>query len=426
MATDTVSTESSARHPDAAPALVVTVQALTNGPEDRRLLHEAYNKVLRRQIPDKDEREPEKYFRKAIKNDLKSKTGDDRFHFLVALDQSGTPVGVRAMMYQAKSNTGMVQFWAVRGDLQGRGIGRQMDQAGESLLLADAQACQHPSHYFTAAEVNNPYKYEKEPPAIGRARVLKNYKNWYKMPFEYIQPALSKRQSAVKALDMFFRPAKGFQSTSISADLLLRHVGAYYVSGMSKDLDTLEEYKTLVTQHPPMSRELQGIPAHAYIRQSDEAQRQALARHLQTLHPQSTNPPLPEERALEIATGLLQNRPVLDKNLPVIADQHLKGSIETITNNILRSYEQFGRHAARDSVKKVAEYMYRQFPRSSIKDISEQAVKHLGERFMSQQRNAMETEPPSPQRREGRLQFAVAKLEDTVTNVKGLGSRLRH
>jgi hypothetical protein len=158
------------------------VRALTHSARDRKILDKSYKKIYVPGFPDPDERESRKYFRDSVREDMKRGPGGERFHYIVA-ELNREVVGIRVMNYQAHSNTGMVQFWVVRDDLCGRGIGRQMDELGELLLTQDAQAVSksqgkfNARYEFTGAEANNPYTYPREPKIDGMKRLQEIYKN---------------------------------------------------------------------------------------------------------------------------------------------------------------------------------------------------------------------------------------------------------
>ena len=160
-----------------------------------------YTDVYIEAFPDENERETFDNFLKYINRE---NSGDAyTYHVLLAKDENGRVVGGAVFNYFKKSNAGVVEFLAVRQDLQSGGIGTELYRHIVSTLSADAfRTCGRPLDYIFC---------EIDSPEYSRAEIKKYLYFWDKnhyrhLEFSYVQPALSDAQEPVTGLWLTVSP----------------------------------------------------------------------------------------------------------------------------------------------------------------------------------------------------------------------------
>lgn len=173
-----------------------------------------YTDIYMESFPDEDERESFDHFLGYLK---KGETATAyNYHVLLAKDDAGRIVGGGVFNYFKASNAGVIEFLAVRSDLQSGGIGTALYKQIVATLSEDAQrACGRPLEYIFC---------EIDAPEYSRAEVKKylyfwNKNNYSRLKFPYVQPALSAGQKPVTGLWFTVAPQRE-QCKSVPARLV--------------------------------------------------------------------------------------------------------------------------------------------------------------------------------------------------------------
>ncbi len=154
-----------------------------------------YTEIYMECFPDVDERES---FDNLLHYLARAKDAKDyRYHIILAKDDEENIVAGGIFDYFVESNTGMIEFIAVKPALQSAGFGTKMYEQIRAVLTADANRYGHktPEHLF--CEIDSP-EYSK---ANVRKYLYFWNKNHYKhLDFSYVQPALSVEKEPVTGL----------------------------------------------------------------------------------------------------------------------------------------------------------------------------------------------------------------------------------
>lgn len=185
-----------------------------------------YTDIYMESFPDENERETFNnlllYLSKIDMNN------EYRYHIVLAKDENGTIVGGCVFNYYKKSNSGVIEFLAVKKDLQSNGIGSKIYKHVLSMLEEDARFFNDKMLFGVFCEIDSP-EYSKA--------VVKKYlyfwdRNGYKrLDFHYVQPALSSEQQAVKGL-WFIGLSFIEEKDNMSGEIILSVLYDYLKYGM--------------------------------------------------------------------------------------------------------------------------------------------------------------------------------------------------
>ncbi len=188
-----------------------------------------YTEIYMESFPDENERET---FDSLLGYLKKSETADAyRYHIILAKDGQGRTVGGCIFNYFKKSNSAVIEFLAVKSDLQSGGIGTAIYKHALSVLASDAyRMCRRPLDCVCC---------EIDSPEYSRAEIKKYLYFWDKnkywhLKFNYVQPALSQNQEPVTGLWFTVSPQRA-SIKDISGSLVTDIVYDYikYAMGIS-------------------------------------------------------------------------------------------------------------------------------------------------------------------------------------------------
>lgn len=180
-----------------------------------------YTDIYMESFPDDNERESFDNFLHYLKKGENATAYS--YHVLLAKDESGRVVGGGVFNYFKESNAGVIEFLAVRSDLQSGGIGTAVYKQILATLSEDAhKTCGRPLDYVFC---------EIDSPEYSRAEIKKylyfwNKNNYWHLNFPYVQPALSAGQEPVTGLWFTVSPQRELQQ-EVDADLVLSVVHDY-------------------------------------------------------------------------------------------------------------------------------------------------------------------------------------------------------
>ena len=199
-----------------------------------------YTDIYMAAFPDDNEREGFDHFLKYLKNAVDAT--EYRYHIILAKDESGHVVGGCVFNYFKKSNAGVIEFLAVRRDLQSGGIGSMIYKHIASILSEDAYHVSGKPLDYICCEIDSP--------EYSRAEIKKYLYFWDKnhflhLNFSYVQPALSGDQEPVNGLWFTISPQHASRSdipSRLVADILYDYVR--YAMGIA-DPDQNPEYRKM-------------------------------------------------------------------------------------------------------------------------------------------------------------------------------------
>lgn len=196
-----------------------------------------YTDIYIEAFPDENERETFDNFLKYLK---RPKEPAYDYHVLLAKDESDRIVAGCVFNYFKKSNAGVIEFLAVRQDLQSGGIGTEIYRRVVATLSADAYRATGRALDYIFCEVDSP--------EYSRAEIKKYLYFWNKYHyrralFSYVQPALSGGQEPVSGLWFTVAPQHNTEKGSVQSRVLLDAIYDYikYAMGI-EDPEACAEY----------------------------------------------------------------------------------------------------------------------------------------------------------------------------------------
>lgn len=191
-------------------------------------------------FPDDDERETFDNFLKYMRR-AKDAT-EYKYHIILAKDESDKILGGCVFNYYKKSNTGVIEFLAVRKDMQSSGIGTAIYKHVMSTLSEDAHRINGKALDYICCEIDSP-DYSKS--GIKKYLYFWNKNNYWHIDFEYVQPALSADQAPVRGLWFTISPQSNVVS-EVPSRLVLDVIYDYIKYAMCIDDPTVtEEYRAM-------------------------------------------------------------------------------------------------------------------------------------------------------------------------------------
>ena len=154
-----------------------------------------YTDVYMDAFPDEDEREEFDSFLKYLKRAVESK--EYRYHIILAKDEQNRILGGAIFNYYKKSNAGVIEFLAVKRDIQSSGIGTMIYKHIVSILSEDAHQMSGKALDYIFCEIDSPEYSRAE---IKKYLYFWNKNNFWHLDFDYVQPALSAGQKPVTGL----------------------------------------------------------------------------------------------------------------------------------------------------------------------------------------------------------------------------------
>lgn len=202
-----------------------------------------YTDVYMEAFPDDDERESFDNFLKYLKRAVGAK--EYKYHIVLAKDESDRVIGGCIFNYYRKSNAGVIEFLAVRSDLQSSGVGTQIFKHIRSILSEDAHQMTGKPLDYICCEIDSP---EHSVASVKKYLYFWNKNKFWHADFDYVQPALSAGQKPVTGLWFTVSPQR-LSSESVPARLVLDVLYDYIKYAMCiDDPEQCEEYIGMKTQ----------------------------------------------------------------------------------------------------------------------------------------------------------------------------------
>lgn len=154
-----------------------------------------YTNIYMNAFPDDDEREGFDNFIKYLRMANNSK--EYKYHIILAKDEFDRVIAGCVFNYFKKSNAGVIEFIAVKNDLQSGGIGTLLYKHVISILSKDAYKINRKKLEYVFCEIDSP-EYSKS--EIKKYLYFWNKNKFWHLNFNYIQPALSSGQKPVTGL----------------------------------------------------------------------------------------------------------------------------------------------------------------------------------------------------------------------------------
>ena len=181
-----------------------------------------YTDIYMEAFPDDDEREGFDNLLKYIKRAVDAE--EYKYHVVLAKDESDRIIGGCIFNYYKKSNSGVVEFLAVRSDMQSSGIGTVIYKHVTSILSEDAYRMNGKPLEYISCEIDSPDHSKAE---IKKYLYFWNKNNFYHLDFDYVQPALSAGQKPVTGLWLTISPQRAScarVSSELVSDILYDYI----------------------------------------------------------------------------------------------------------------------------------------------------------------------------------------------------------
>ena len=196
-------------------------------------------------FPNEDERETFDnllwYLRQA------ANTNEYNYHIVLAIDENDDVIGGGIFDYFKDTNAGVIEFLAVKSDMQTSGIGTQIYKKVYSTLVADAYKNEKQKLASIFCEIDSP---EYSRASIKKYLYFWNKQGYKHLDFSYIQPSLSSAQEAVDGLWFTVANVNG---ESITGDYVLQVIFDYMKYAMQIDVPKQN------TEYKKMEQELHNV-----------------------------------------------------------------------------------------------------------------------------------------------------------------------
>ena len=214
------------------------VEVSPEDPETISAFGQFYTDIYMEAFPDPNERETFDSFLHYL-----NRSADPyRYHIVLAKDERGRVIGGCVFDYFKSSNTGIIEFIAVRSDLQSSGIGSMIYTHVVSILSEDAYETNGQPLDYICCEIDAPEHSRAE---IKKYLYFWNKNNYWHLGFHYVQPALSAGQKPVTGLWLTISPQRALCQT-VPAELILSVLEDYIRYAMSiDDPETCAEYQLM-------------------------------------------------------------------------------------------------------------------------------------------------------------------------------------
>ncbi|MBO5312941.1 MAG: GNAT family N-acetyltransferase [Clostridia bacterium] len=202
-----------------------------------------YTEVYMDSFPDDDERETFDNFLKYLRKS--EEQTDYGYHIVLAKDENSRVVGGCVFNYYPSANAGVIEFIAVRSDMQSGGIGTLLYKHVVSLLKRDARRFKKKSLDYIFCEIDSPY--------YSKSDVKKYLYFWTKnkymhLSFSYVQPALSPGQKAVSGL-WFIVTALSEAKSNVPSSVVIDVLYNYLKYAMDiENPNECKEYRDMVAE----------------------------------------------------------------------------------------------------------------------------------------------------------------------------------
>jgi hypothetical protein len=188
-----------------------------------------YTDIYMESFPDADEIESFNNLLLYLKNAEVAKKF--RYHIILAKDSNGSVVGGGIFDYFVETNSGVIEFIAVKSDLQSSGIGTLIYKNILNVMEYDAQKINKKKLAYVFCEIDSP--------RYGKSKNKKYLHFWDKqkymhLDFTYTQPSLSPSQSPVHGLWFIVSPQASYLS-KVDGELVAKVIYDYLKYAMQID-----------------------------------------------------------------------------------------------------------------------------------------------------------------------------------------------
>lgn len=246
----------------------VVFHELTALPRDIALLTFFYETLYLQEFPDADERESLANMIRYLELKSRGWYGANNYH-IALLMHAGEPVGCSVCDYLAAANAGVIEFLMVAPTLRRCGFGGHLLRWTETTLALDADIRSAQDLHCIVAEMDDP-RCSSAPhsglePQV-RAGIWSAW-GYRKLAFDYVQPALSPGQQAVRHL-MLLAKLTGAEphATGLGTHCLRTILREYLHWAMRIEVpEQLPEYQEMAAQlneRPAVDL----VPLDAYLR----------------------------------------------------------------------------------------------------------------------------------------------------------------
>ena len=159
-------------------------------------LREFYTEIYVDNFPDPDERESLDNLLTYLKN---AETADNyRYHIVLLKDNTNNSIiGGSIFNYFMEPNSGVIEFIAVKNNIQSRGVGTLIYDYIVKTMSADAQKLRQKKLDYIFCEIDSP---EHSKTKIKKYLYFWRKLNYRRLDFNYVQPSLSALQEPVTGL----------------------------------------------------------------------------------------------------------------------------------------------------------------------------------------------------------------------------------
>lgn len=145
-----------------------------------------------------------------------------RYHIVLAKDDENNVLGGAIFNYFKQTKSGVIEFIAVKKDMQSCGIGSQLYRHVLLMLTEDAFNDRHSRLEAIYCEIDSP-EYSRS--SIKKYLYFWRKNNFRRLNFQYVQPSLSASQEKVKGLWFTMTPVNG--QASVSGNTVLKVLSDY-------------------------------------------------------------------------------------------------------------------------------------------------------------------------------------------------------
>jgi GNAT superfamily N-acetyltransferase len=167
-----------------------------------------YETVYQREFPDPNERESLANMLQSLRlKDAPGQNDRNNYHIVVA-ELNGAVAGLCVSDFLANANAGVIEFLVVSPEMRGGGIGKQLLDFTENLMIADARQAGLGHPRGLVAELNDPFRsalHDDNLDPFDRAMVWHEW-GFRRLHMPYVQPVLSADQKPVEILMLACKP----------------------------------------------------------------------------------------------------------------------------------------------------------------------------------------------------------------------------
>lgn len=198
------------------------IRELVTGKHDIFLLEQAYRELFVPEFPNPDERESLENMKRYLHAKKRGWYRSNNYHIHLLM-HGEQPIGMSVSDYLYSPNVGVIEFLVIDSTWGRKGLGKYLLDITEERLRDDAlESSRREPLEWIVAEMDDPFRSMEDRLRINPFARAVIWDKWgySKMDFEYVQPALSKQQSAVENLMLIAKSCKTPESPAIKSSQL--------------------------------------------------------------------------------------------------------------------------------------------------------------------------------------------------------------